>query len=247
MSIKQLFNYHQPLVAAATILVIGAFIMAGWFGYVVYKIRIAGETIETTGSAKEEVLADYSRWSINLEARVGINDQQSGFETIESATETITAYVESKGFIDIEPLVIRSYPNYSYPQYGEPTMTGYTISREIIVRSDQVDNLTKMANDISSISGAGYTISTNSLEYTYSKLDEMRIKLLSKAIEDAMARANAIASESGRKINVLKSASSGVVQVMSKGNLNISDYGYYDTQSKNKEIMVTVRAIFKLK
>ena len=227
--------------------------MAGLFSYMVYKIRMSGETIESTGSAKEEVLAapqdcacavaivydigflaDYGRWSISLETRVGMNDQQSGFETIENATGMITAYVESKGFIDIEPLVIRSYPNYSYPQYGEPTMTGYTISREIIVRSDQVDNLTKMANDISSISGAGYTISTNSLEYTYSKLDEM-------------PREDAIASETGRKIDVLKSASSGVVQVMSKGNLNISDYGYYDTQSKNKEIMVTVRAIFKLK
>lgn len=247
MSIKKLFDYSQPIVAAATVIVIGGLLAVIWGGNVLYKIRTADEAIETTGSAKEEVMADYTRWSLNLEARVGVNEQQRGFLLVEGATQKITDYVNGAGFEDVEALVIRSYPNYNYPQYGEPVMTGYTVSREIVIRSEKVDELTALANDISALSGSGYTVSTNMLEYTYSKLDEMRIKLLSQAIQDAKARADAIASESGRKIGAIKSASSGVVQVMSKGNLNISDYGYYDTQSRHKEVMVTVRATFKLR
>jgi hypothetical protein len=74
----------------------------------------------------------------------------------------------------------------------------------------------------------------------------MRVALLSEAIKDAKARAQAIASESGRSIGVLRNASSGVVQVLPQGGIDISDYGMYDTQSLNKEVMVTVRATFEL-
>jgi hypothetical protein len=75
----------------------------------------------------------------------------------------------------------------------------------------------------------------------------MRVKLLSQAITDATDRAEAIVQDSGRSIGVLRSASSGVVQVLPEGGVEISDYGSYDTQSMNKEVMVTVRATFSLK
>jgi hypothetical protein len=85
------------------------------------------------------------------------------------------------------------------------------------------------------------------LELTYSKLDELRVTLLSHAIEDATKRAEAIAQDSGRSIGVLRNASSGVVQVLPQGGVEISDYGMYDTTSMHKDVMVTVRATFSLK
>jgi hypothetical protein len=84
------------------------------------------------------------------------------------------------------------------------------------------------------------------LELTYSKLAEMRVQLLSKAIKDAEERAQAIAKESGRTVGMLRKATSGVVQVLPAGGIEVSDYGSYDTQSLNKEVMVTVRADFSL-
>jgi hypothetical protein len=74
----------------------------------------------------------------------------------------------------------------------------------------------------------------------------MRVALLSSAIKDAGARAAAIAKESGRSVGTLRSASGGVVQVLPQGGVDISDYGTYDTQSKQKEVMVTIRAMFSL-
>jgi hypothetical protein len=38
----------------------------------------------------------------------------------------------------------------------------------------------------------------------------------------------------------------GVVQVMTAGAIEISDYGSYDTSGIEKEVMVTVKADFKL-
>jgi hypothetical protein len=246
MTIQKLFDYSQPLVAAATILMLGGLIISVVGAYTAYNIKQASDSIEVTGSAKQAVVADMARWIVSLETKTGINDQQQGYARLEAATSKITAYLESQGFNDFETPAVTSYPNYTYPQYSEPVFTGFSVARQIIVRSDDVAAISLLANNIEPFTGANYNVTTQSLELTYSKLDEMRVQLLSEAIKDAQARAEAIASESGRSVKVLRNASSGVVQVLPAGSIEVSDYGMYDTQSMNKEVMVTVRATFSL-
>lgn len=246
MSVRRLFDYSVPLVAAATILIIGAIIVACIGAYTAYDIKLSRDNVEVTGSAKEAVVADTARLIINLDTRTGITDQRFGYARLEGASEKIVAYLESQGFTDYETPSMTSYPNYTYPQYGEPVFTGYSVNRQIIVRSNNIDSISTLANNIEPFTGTNYNVTIQSLELTYSKLDEMRVKLLSEAIKDAKARAEAIAKESGRSVGVLRNASSGVVQVLPQGGIDISDYGMYDTQSRNKEVMVTVRATFEL-
>ncbi|MDD5711056.1 MAG: SIMPL domain-containing protein [Candidatus Colwellbacteria bacterium] len=246
-NLKRLFGYSEPRVASATVLVLGGIIIAciAWCG--AYQIKIADDTVEVTGSAKEAVVADHAKWVIHLETQTSLTDQQSGFNRLQNASDAITAYLREKGFEDVEAPAAVTYPNYTYPQYSEPILTDYTVARDIIVQSDNIDGVADLANNIAPLTGEGYTVSLNTLELTYQKLDEMRVKLLSEAIADAKDRAEAIARESGRSVGALRSSSSGVVQVLAAGSVDISDYGMYDTQSKNKDVMVTVRAQFKLK
>ena len=53
-----------------------------------------------------------------------------------------------------------------------------------------------------------------------------------------------IASSTGQTVGKLKSASSGVVQVMQPNSTDVSDYGSYDTSTIEKEVSVTARAVF---
>lgn len=246
MNIRKLFDYSVPLVAASTIIVIGACVVTVYLGSVAYDIKLAQDTIEVTGSAKEAVVADEGRWVINLEAKTGVGNQQDGFNRLDAAVAQITAYLGEQGFAEYETPAGTSYPNYTYPQYGEPFMTGYTVSRSVMVRSAELEKLSALANKVDPLMGDGYTVSTGSLELTVSTLPEMRVKLLTEAIKDAEDRAKAIAQDSGRTVETLRNASSGVVQVLSLGAVEVSDYGSYDTQSMHKEVMVTVRATFSL-
>lgn len=246
MSIRKLFDYSVPLVAAATVLVVGGIAMASIGAYSAYSIKHASDAVEVTGSAKETVTADAARIIFTIDTKTGVDDQQAGYARLEAASSKIISYLEGQGFTDHETPSIISTQNYTYPQYGEPIMVGYTVSRQIIVRSSDVTKANILANNIEPFSGAGYTVTTQSVELTYSKLDEMRIKLLGEAIKDAKARASAIAAESARSVGVLRNASSGVVQVLPAGGVDISDYGTYDTESMSKDIMVTVRATFEL-
>ncbi len=246
MNFKKLFDYSVPMVAAATVLVLGAVIVAVIGAYTAYDIKLSRDSVEVTGSARESVVADTARLVINIDTRTGPNDQQAGYTRLENATNKIVAYLESQGFTEYETPSVTSYPNYTYPQNGEPIFTGYNVSRQVIVRSNDIEQTQALANNIEPFTGTNYNVTTQSLELTYSKLDEARVRLLSEAIKDAKARADAIASETGRSVGVLRNASSGVVQVLPQGGIDISDYGMYDTQSVNKEVMVTVRATFEL-
>lgn len=247
MNVRYLVDYSQPLVAAATVLAIGAVFSTAVAGYTAYSVKVAADTVTVTGSAKEAVRADYARWTIHLETKTGTLSQQEGVNRLESAKDRILAYLEREGFADTETPISSIYPNYTYPERAEPILTGYTVSRDIIVRSEDVDGVSALAGNIAPLTGASYTVTTGGLELTYRKLDEMRVTLLSAAIADALARAEAIAGETGRRVGALRSASSGVVQVLPEGGVEISDYGTYDTQNINKEVMVTVRADFSLR
>lgn len=247
MSFKQLFAYSQPIVAAATVLAVAVFASAIVAGYTAYAIKVSGDMIEVTGSAKQSVTADFGRWTILLETKTGLSDQQSGYDRLEKAKDSITAYLKEQGYTDVETPVASINANYIYPDRSEPILTGYTVSRVVVVRSENVEGISDLANNIAPLTGNQYSVTSQGLELTYQKLTDTRVALLTEAIADAKARADAIAKETGRGVDMLRSASGGVVQVLPQGSVEISDYGTYDTQNINKEVMVTVRATFSLR
>ncbi len=247
MHFKKLFDYSQPLVAATTLLAVTLVVITVYGAQVLYDIKLAGDTVEVTGSAKEAVVADLGRLVITIESKTGLTDQAAGTARAQKAVDATVAYLQTQNFTEYETPAGYVSADYYYPQNGTAVQTGYTIMRSIIVRSSEIEKLTNLANDTGPIAGEGYTVAAQGLELTYSKLDEMRVKLLTEAIKDATNRANAIASESGRTVGALRNATGGVVQVLAAGGVDISDYGSYDTGSLNKEVMVTVRAGFELK
>jgi hypothetical protein len=176
-----------------------------------------------------------------VSARTGLSDQSVGYAAVQRGVAAVKAKLEAEGFTDIELT-----PQNANEQWGQSGITGYTINQGITVQSGDVRKVQALANASESFQGSGYLVRTGYIEYTYTKLDEMRVKLLGAAITDAEARADSITSMSGRETGDLKSASSGVVQVLAKNGVDISDYGSYDTQSIEKDVMVTVRAVFSI-
>ena len=74
MNLKKLFDYSQPLVAATTLLIVALFATVAYGAQVVYDIKLSGDTIEVTGSAKEAVIADTGRLVLQIETKTGLYD-----------------------------------------------------------------------------------------------------------------------------------------------------------------------------
>ncbi len=92
----------------------------------------------------------------------------------------------------------------------------------------------------------GIEFNSQSPEYYYTRLHEIKIDLLAKASEDAKTRAQTIAISSGASLGSLRKANMGVFQITGK-NMN-EDYSYggvFNTTSKEKTASITLRAEYK--
>jgi len=194
MQFKKLFDYSQPLVAATTIFAITLLIITAYSARVVYDIKLASDTVTVTGSAKEAVVADRGRLVLVLETKTGVTDQSAGTARLQTAVDETVTYLEREGFSEYETPAGQITADYFYPQNSPAVLTGYTVIRTIVIRSNEVEKIMALANDTAALAGDGYTVSSGGVELTYSKLDELRVSLLNDAIKDATNRANAIAS-----------------------------------------------------
>lgn len=214
--------------------------------FVFYQVRSFDNTLTVTGSASKPVTSDHVKWVGMISRTVKISTLKQGYTEIAKDLADTQDFLKSKN-ISAEQIVTSPVfmdQNYDQPQGAEKT---YTLRQTIEIDSADVKNITEVAKNISPLIDKGVIFSTSSLEYTYTKLPEERVAMLADAVVDAKARASKLAESSGKKVGQLKSASSGVVQVMSANSLDVSDYGSYDTSKIEKNIMLTVKASFTLK
>ncbi len=239
-------NNNKNYVVFGLVLGISLIISASIGALTLYKLR-STDFISSTGSAKKAVVADKAKWTSSINRPVRISTIKEGYTRMDADLKQVKDFLVSNGIpeasIDISPVLM----NEVYEQ-NPGVEKNYTLVQNITVQSDDVqkiNNLSKNTNSL--ITEKGVLFSTNFVEYYYSKLPEARVELLAAAVGDAKARAEQLAQAGGKKIGPLKSASSGVVQVMSPNSVEVSDYGMYDTSSIDKEIMVTVKASFEIR
>ena len=229
-------------------LILGLSLIAstGLGAFTFYKLR-SMDYISTTGSAKKAVVSDKVKWTSSISRPVKVSTIKDGYAKMDTDLKEVKAFLASNGIVETSIDVSPVFMNEVYDQ-NQGLEKNYNLVQNFTVQSEDVKKITELAKNTSSlIIEKGVLFSTNSLEYYYSKLPEARIELLANAVGDAKARAGQLATAGGKSIGVLKSASSGVVQVMSPNSIEVSDYGMYDTSSIDKEIMVTVKASFEIK
>ena len=240
-------NYLKgEFVFSALVLSIGLIISASLASYTFYKIRTFDNNISVTGSAKLAVVSDSVKWTSNFSRTVTERTMQKGYSDLTKDLLIIKNFLTDKGIKDDELTISPVFTNevYKYNPSGDAGPREYTLMQTITVQGSDLKKITDLAKNTQGIINEGVLFSTQSPEYYYSKLAELRVSLLADAIKDAKARAEMLAKSGGRGIGPMRSASSGVVQVLAPNSIDVSDYGQYDTQSINKEVMVTVKASF---
>ena len=241
-------NNNKFLIFLNSRLLVGlGIVLAALIGaYTYYQIRSFDNTLTVTGSASKQVTSDHVKWVGVITRTVKVSTLKQGYTDMAKDLVFVQDFLSQKNIptnqVIISPILMDQ--NYDQPQGAERT---YTLRQTISIDSSDVLGITDIAKNINPLIEKGVVFSTQSLEYTYTKLPEERVAMLSFAIQDAKSRAGKLAESSGKAVGQLKSASSGVVQVMSANSLEISDYGSYDTSTIDKNIMLTVKATFTLK
>ena len=237
---------RAPLVVAAEVLAIALIIAVAIGSFTFYKIRSFDNELSVTGSAKTSVVADSVRWQSSITRTVVEGNLQPGYAEIAKDEEVVKSFLTRNGVKPEEVTISPVFMNQVYKN-NDVGPKEYDLVQNITVQSAEVDKITAIAKNAQDIIASGVVFSTESPEYYYSKLSDLRVSLLSDALKDAKNRAISLAGSSGSGVGKLKSASSGVVQVLAPNSVEVADSGQYDTSSIQKDVMVTVHATFVLK
>lgn len=227
----------------ASILAIGIIIAAFVWGAFFISARNE-QSIRVVGQGVKTVTSDLIKWNITINRDTNVASKSEGPSWIQEDLNKIKKYLTSNGIEEKDILVD---PVSSYANYGNNGVTGYSFSQRIEVKSGDIEKIEKLALDNKALAKQDIYLQYSDLEYFVSNLAELKAEMLALATVDAKARAEEIAKSSGNKICGLLSAKTGVFQIRKPLSMDISDYGIYNTSSKEKEIAVTVNATFKIK
>jgi hypothetical protein len=203
--------------------------------------------ITVTGSAKTSATADNVVWTLNVSlTRQTVSDAVT---KVGSDVAAVTKYLTAGG-IPADELTLGSVSTYANEEYANGNNTGrilnYRASRDVVVRSKDVQLISKLSQGIGSILQAGVSVNNYGPQYYLSTLPKLRPQLLEKAMKDAKVRAVAITKAVGGKVGAVQAVRSGVFQVTTPDSTQISDSGSYDTSSIEKTVTSTVSVTFKV-
>jgi hypothetical protein len=240
---------ERPFFYPALVLGLSLILTSILGGFFALRIKSGSDTITSTGSSKVRVESDSAKLVGSVVRNASEFNLKSGYDNIANDTKIIETFLKEKGLSEedyaIQPVSVNEI--YQYYEGAQNQPKRYEFRQVIEINSKEIEKVEDVANSISSLVNRNVLFQSFGLQYLYSGLAEKRIELLGGAIQDAKLRANEIAKNSGTRVGKLKSSTSGVVQVLSPNSIDVSDYGSYDTSTKEKDIMVTVRATFRLK
>ena len=201
--------------------------------------------ITVTGSAKTTATADNVVWTLNVAlSRPLVAD---AVKKVGADVDAVSAYL-TKGGISADALTLGSVSTYGNEEWQNGNNTGrilsYRASRDITVRTSDVQLVYKLSQGIGSLLESGVTVNNYGPQYYISTLSDLRPQLLEAAMKDAKTRAVAITKAVGGSVGSVQSVKSGVFQVTTPDSTMVSDGGAYDTSTIEKTVTSTVSVTF---
>jgi len=241
-------QYLNTVILAIGIIITAAILGSAWKGS-----HVRNETISVTGLAKQDFVSDLIVWDGYFTAQS--KSTKEAYAQLKKDAGITKKYLISKGIKEKEIVFssvdIDSDYDYIHDKYNNTTkiFKGYILTQNIKIESKEVDKIENISREISELIDLGVNFISSSPEYYYTKLAELKIKMLSMATEDARSRAEAIAINAKSSLGNLKKADMGIFQITAQ-NSSEDDYSYggaFNTSSKNKTASITVHLEFGIK
>lgn len=213
-----------------------------------YKYRVSNN-INVTGNARMDFESDIVKWTAYFSRKS--MDLSVASEQLGRDRQLVRDFLIGQGIAAEEILFdavnINREFSYNYDNNGRSyqTFTGYSLSQNVSVESRDLDKVDNASREISTLISQGIELSSQSPSYYYSKLEDLKLELISQASDNARQRAHNIAKEAGSSLGKLVKADLGIFQITGQNDNEEYSYGgVFNTTSRNKTANITVRASF---
>lgn len=193
-----------------------AFVLSSMiFAGAIFNVKSAQRFVSVKGFSERQVKADLALWPIRFTA--ASNELGQIYSQIDSTQKSVLAFLKEQGFKEEE--IIPDQPKVTDRQaqlYIDNTNapTRYIAEAGFLVKSSNVDLVSKSLKDIAVLVGRGVSLSNQSnVEYLYSKLDEIKPEMIEEATKQARVAAEKFARDSGSRIGGIKNAYQGLFSI----------------------------------
>lgn len=210
-------------------------------------------TVDVTGLGEQNFSSDLVVWEGNF-SRESL-EITNAYADLEKDRKAVTDYLMGKG-IPREQIIFKAVnTNPQYQQnynnngnYMGQTFLGYQLNQSIQIESKEVDKVEQISREITELLLQGVKFYSQPPRYYYTKLESLKIEMISKATEDARLRAERIAENSGSKLGQLISANMGIFQITGQNSTEEYSWGgTFNTSSKEKTASITMRLSYRVK
>ncbi len=233
---------------AGVALAIGLMFASLIFGWSFIRARRGDQTITVTGSARKRIKSDLVIWKAGVSYQAPV--LADAYRSLSESVPRVKTYLIGKGISENQITVssISSETHQVRDSNGQQTgeISGYTLRQELEVRSNDVEQIARIAREATELINQGILIESMAPEYHYTKLGEEKITMLAEAAKDAKVRAEKIAESTGSSIGSVKTARMGVLQITPADSNEVSDMGMNDTSSLEKDITAVVNVGFEI-
>src|SRR5690606_4833482 len=165
-----------------------------------YKFK-STNTINVTGGAKTDFASDIVKWSASYNRKS--LDLSEASEQLKRDRDLVRNFLIQQGVNENEILFDAVNINREFAYHtdengrGYNTFSGYSLTQQVSVESKDLDKIDKASREISTLISQGLELSSNAPNYYYSQLEDLKLALIGEASQNAKARAENIAKESG--------------------------------------------------
>jgi hypothetical protein len=247
MNLKERIGQMPQLLLGLGCLSIAIVVSSGIAASAVRAFIRANDLIEVTGSARREITSDYIIWSFRVESQNA--SLQAAYKEISTYTAKIRAYLQQEG-VPANAIVFAALENTPLQENINGRDTGrilaYRLTQRVKISSREVDKIAALVNRANDLINEGIPLISDPPQYLYTDLAKLRVEMVAEAVRDAQRRAQSIAQATNSRVGSVRSVNTGVFQITSRFSTDVSDYGIYDTSSKEKDITAVVSVRFGL-
>lgn len=230
-----------------------AFVLSAFFLSDAIKNRnSSADTISVTGLGSTDFTSDLIVWNSTFSKKS--TELKSAYASLESDREAIRSYLISKGVKENEIIfssvnISKDFENTYDQNYNvrSQVFTGYTLTQSFQVESKEVEKIESVSREVTELINLGVELYSESPQYYYTKLAELKLKMIAQATQDAKLRAEQIADNAGAKLGKLKKSDLGVFQIIAQNSSEEYSWGgSFNTYSKKKTATITIKLIYTI-
>lgn len=185
-------------------------------GSQIASIKTADRTVQVRGAAEVPVVADLATWALNVTASG--DDLPAVQRQLNADLGKIRAFLGKYGVTtgEIENASL-NVNDAAANQYSQQRGPRFNVSGGVTVRTTNLDGVRQAKNALGDLVASG-VILTNSYgpNYSFTKLNEAKLDLVSRATGEAYKAAAQFAKDSGAKVGGIRRARQGSVEVLGR-------------------------------